>query len=270
MRISHLSVMDDVLRQSRGVALPRIMTLELDRFVWSPGELAAFSGSVGSLGAPFQVWPLVRCAKLWGPWEILRGGCVFVDLPGTGDSNAVRNKIAQREFARADLVCICARIDRAATNKAAMDWLSKTSRDLPEGSAALVCTKRWTKSSRCLRAAISSAAGAGFDEPRQGCSLVMDFSRECEADLEELERFINEPRRVQFPAFGNTGAGKSTLFNGVLCEHAVPTPGWRACTAVPVELCGEPSWAEYRAEVHLKNPEEWAREVQQFLNDSRA
>jgi hypothetical protein len=26
-----------------------------------------------------QVWPLVRCAKLWGPWEILREGCVFVD-----------------------------------------------------------------------------------------------------------------------------------------------------------------------------------------------
>ena len=36
-----------------------------------------------------QLWLLVRCAKLWGPWEILRGGSAFVDLPGTGDSNTV-------------------------------------------------------------------------------------------------------------------------------------------------------------------------------------
>ena len=40
-----------------------------------------------------QVWPLVRCAQLRGPWEILRRGCVFVELPGTGDSNTVRNCI---------------------------------------------------------------------------------------------------------------------------------------------------------------------------------
>ena len=53
----------------------------------------------------------------------------------------------------------------------------------------------------------------------------------------------------------------------MLCANALPTSGWRACTAVPVELCGEPSWTEFRAEVHLKSPEEWDQEVDQFLID---
>ena len=88
-----------------------------------------------------QVWPFVRCAKLWGPWRMLQGGCVFVDLPGTGDSNSVRKQIAQRELSRADFLCICSRIDRATTNRTSIDWLVKASRDLPPDSAAYVCTK---------------------------------------------------------------------------------------------------------------------------------
>ena len=41
---------------------------------------------------------------------------------------------------------------------------------------------------------------------------------------------------VHIPLFGNTGAGKSTLLNATLRQEVVPTSGWRACTAVPVEL----------------------------------
>ena len=42
---------------------------------------------------------------------------VFVDLPGVGDANAVRNAIAAREWKQADFVCICSRIERAVTGR---------------------------------------------------------------------------------------------------------------------------------------------------------
>lgn len=88
-----------------------------------------------------QLWPLVRKAKLWGPWQVLAPNLVFVDLPGTGDTNAIRNAIAQREFGRADFVCICSRVDRAATDHGSLEWLNKAIRDLQPGSAAYVATK---------------------------------------------------------------------------------------------------------------------------------
>lgn len=88
-----------------------------------------------------QLWPLVKSAKLWGPWQVLARNMVFIDLPGFGDANAVRNSTAQRQFERAHFVVICSRIDRAATDKGSLEWLHKARRDLPEGSTAYVCTK---------------------------------------------------------------------------------------------------------------------------------
>eukprot|EP00929_Paragymnodinium_shiwhaense_P032347 TRINITY_DN17942_c0_g2_i2.p1 TRINITY_DN17942_c0_g2~~TRINITY_DN17942_c0_g2_i2.p1 ORF type:complete len:648 (+),score=150.71 TRINITY_DN17942_c0_g2_i2:183-2126(+) len=90
-----------------------------------------------------QIWPLIKTAKLWGPWEVLRGppNIVFKDLPGTGDANAVRNGIAQREFSSADFVCICSRVDRAVTDSASLEWLHKSKRDHPAGSCAYIVTK---------------------------------------------------------------------------------------------------------------------------------
>mmetsp|Transcript_144006 Transcript_144006/g.460297 ORF Transcript_144006/g.460297 Transcript_144006/m.460297 type:complete len:621 (+) Transcript_144006:342-2204(+) len=87
-----------------------------------------------------QLWPLVKWATVSGPWQLL-AGISFVDLPGFGDANAVRNRIAEREYNRADFVCISSRIDRAATDRASLEWLAKAVRDLPEGSCAYVCTK---------------------------------------------------------------------------------------------------------------------------------
>lgn len=94
-----------------------------------------------SLVAEGQYWPLVAKAKVSGPWSILAPNLVFVDLPGTGDANAVRNEIAQKEFKRADFVCVCARVDRAITDKASLQWLDKSLRDMPSENVAYVVTK---------------------------------------------------------------------------------------------------------------------------------
>ena len=65
----------------------------------------------------------------------------LVDLPGFGDINSVRNQIAERYYRKADSVCICTRLDRAATIGPALEWLHRVVRDLPSGSAFYVCTK---------------------------------------------------------------------------------------------------------------------------------
>ena len=88
-----------------------------------------------------QYWPLVVKARVSGPWSVLAPNLVFVDLPGTGDTNAVRNEIAHREFKRADFVCVCARVDRAVTDKASLQWLDKSLRDMPRENVAYVVTK---------------------------------------------------------------------------------------------------------------------------------
>ena len=94
-----------------------------------------------SLAKEGQYYPLVSKAKVSGPWSVLAPNLVFVDLPGTGDDNAVRNDIAQREFKRADFVCVCARVDRAVTDKASLQWLDKSLRDMPSDNVAYVVTK---------------------------------------------------------------------------------------------------------------------------------
>ena len=67
---------------------------------------------------------------------------------------------------------------------------------------------------------------------------------------------------VHIPLFGNTGAGKSTLINGTLRQEVVPTSGWCACTAVPVEeLLSLLGGSNFVGEVCLKSMEEWWLEV---------
>ena len=90
-----------------------------------------------------QIWPLVKLAKVCGPWRILSSGIVFVDLPGVGDSNAVRNKIAAREWNRADFACICMRIERAVTDKESVEWLEKGPAGVRNGPGRAKIQRFW-------------------------------------------------------------------------------------------------------------------------------
>ena len=75
-----------------------------------------------------------------GPWPNLCRAS-YVDLPGFGDVNAVRNRIAEEYYKHADVVLTFSRIDRAATHKQSLEWLLRVLRDLPSGSLFYVCTK---------------------------------------------------------------------------------------------------------------------------------
>jgi len=88
-----------------------------------------------------QLWPLVKWASVAGPWPVLSGGIRFVDLPGFGDANVIRDRIAKQQYSKADFVCICSRIDRASTDRASQEWLARAVRDQPRGRVAYICTK---------------------------------------------------------------------------------------------------------------------------------
>ncbi|CAE8683257.1 unnamed protein product [Polarella glacialis] len=93
------------------------------------------------MGSAGQLWPLVKVARLFGPWLV--PGVVLVDLPGCRDSNTARGEVAMRYWSSPppDFVCICSRADRAATDKQALDLLNKAYRDLPSGRQADIVTK---------------------------------------------------------------------------------------------------------------------------------
>lgn len=68
---------------------------------------------------PPAYWPLIRQVRIFVHCAVLSSGAVLVDLPGAGDSNAARNRIAQSYMTRADRFFIVAPIARAVSNKVA-------------------------------------------------------------------------------------------------------------------------------------------------------
>ncbi|KAL1946555.1 hypothetical protein VTO73DRAFT_14659 [Trametes versicolor] len=70
---------------------------------------------------PPAYWPLIRQVRIFVHCAVLSSGAVLVDLPGAGDSNAARNRIAQSYMTRADRFFIVAPIARAVSNKVAAE-----------------------------------------------------------------------------------------------------------------------------------------------------
>ncbi len=64
-------------------------------------------------------WPLVKMVNIYTKSAVLSTGLVFVDLPGSGDSNAARAVIADRYMQSVAAICIVADIRRALTNSVA-------------------------------------------------------------------------------------------------------------------------------------------------------
>ena len=60
-------------------------------------------------GAP---WPLVKEVEILCDKPLLKTGAVLVDLPGTGDSNRARNKVAQKYMSQCDRFWVVASIER--------------------------------------------------------------------------------------------------------------------------------------------------------------
>jgi hypothetical protein len=85
------------------------------------------SSNKGSATQP-AYWPLVRCVKICLKAPLLENGLVLVDLPGLGDSNAGRAKIAERYMNNLDHAWIVADIVRAIDDQVAKDLMGKSFR----------------------------------------------------------------------------------------------------------------------------------------------
>lgn len=92
------------------------------------------------------------------------------------------------------------------------------------------------------------------------------------SELASLREQTSALPGVSIVVVGNTGAGKSTLLNALLGEASVlPTNGMRACTACLIELRHEDSdpvrAPSYRAEIEFLTKDEWAKELDDLLDD---
>ena len=104
------------------------------------GEVLTFEASdrkkFSSMVRPFIVsssarqgsapWPLVKVAKLYVKAEILKDGLVLVDIPGSMDTNAARNTLAQAYQSQLSVNCILSRATRASSDQFAQVCLSET------------------------------------------------------------------------------------------------------------------------------------------------
>ncbi|KAG8730108.1 hypothetical protein FRC11_007412, partial [Ceratobasidium sp. 423] len=79
-----------------------------------------------------QLWPLVKKVQVYTKSAALESGSRLVDLPGTGDVNEARNKVAKSYLSEADYVWIVAPIKRAADESAANGTDNVTEREIIE------------------------------------------------------------------------------------------------------------------------------------------
>lgn len=70
-------------------------------------------------------WPLVKLVKIYLKAEVLKNGLVLVDMPGCGDSNAARSKVAERYLQNLDNVWVVAPVTRAVSDHVAKELMGK-------------------------------------------------------------------------------------------------------------------------------------------------
>lgn len=63
-----------------------------------------------------RYWPLVKSVEIAGPFEVLRGGVAFVDLPGINDPNEAREEITRRHLRDASAIWVLFNTKRGLTN----------------------------------------------------------------------------------------------------------------------------------------------------------
>ncbi|KAA1475753.1 hypothetical protein DENSPDRAFT_853205 [Dentipellis sp. KUC8613] len=74
------------------------------------------------------LWPLVDRVKIYSNAPTLSSGIVLVDLPGTGDTNHARARIAMQNLDYCDKIWVAAPIVRAISDKIAKDLLGESFR----------------------------------------------------------------------------------------------------------------------------------------------
>ncbi|XP_052816838.1 uncharacterized protein LOC128243248 isoform X1 [Mya arenaria] len=98
-------------------------------------------------GTGGQYWPIVKHVKLRMPHcDVCSSGTTLVDLPGSRDSNAARDEIANNYLKNCTAVWVVSSIHRAIDDKMAKDLLGANFRrqllmDGQYGSITFICTK---------------------------------------------------------------------------------------------------------------------------------
>ncbi|KAF7321928.1 Glycosyltransferase family 22 protein [Mycena kentingensis (nom. inval.)] len=92
-------------------------------------ELGPFLASTMTTDDNRALWMLVKRVQIFGPFDVLSTGVALVDLPGYGDTDAARDRMADEYLKSADTICIVGNINRAADDKGMQahfhDWLQK-------------------------------------------------------------------------------------------------------------------------------------------------
>ncbi|EIW74290.1 hypothetical protein CONPUDRAFT_170283, partial [Coniophora puteana RWD-64-598 SS2] len=72
------------------------------------------------------LWHMIKCAKIYGPFQMLATGTVLVDLPGFGDSNLIRVQKADQYLKDADSILLVLDIRRVIDHVDAREYLKKS------------------------------------------------------------------------------------------------------------------------------------------------
>jgi GTPase SAR1 family protein len=102
------------LREWEPVEIAR--ALDVGREAISVGTIEEFRKALDLyLNSKHRFWPIVKTVRISGPFDVLRGGAVLIDLPGINDPNEAREEVTKRYLKECRYVWIVFNIKRALT-----------------------------------------------------------------------------------------------------------------------------------------------------------
>lgn len=136
----------------------------------------------------FEVWPLVKQAKLYVKSPVLKEGITLVDLPGLSDAVESRARVAQRFFERLDTTIIVTRSSRAIDEKIGVDLMNEYQ------ALQMQSNGTFRKKQFCVVASqMDDIDVEGF---RLG-SKVAKANVNLQNDMEEIGRLTHEKRETE-------------------------------------------------------------------------
>ncbi|KAJ7070723.1 hypothetical protein C8F01DRAFT_391825 [Mycena amicta] len=88
-------------------------------------ELEQFLATAFTSNDARALWPLVKRVRIMGDFEVLSTGITLVDLPGYGDADNARDRMASEYLQSADSICLVAGIARAKDDREIHSHLHK-------------------------------------------------------------------------------------------------------------------------------------------------
>jgi hypothetical protein len=154
-------------------------------------------------GAKFKgsaLWPLIKRVKVFCNSDILKNGLVLVDLPGVGDKNKDRSKIAGEYLAKLDHIWVVAPIVRAVDDQTAKELLGKAfraklKRNRMSNHVTFVLTKTDDINVREAKTSLNlDQSLQGIEQKRQRQSTDLEL---CKKSLAEVKSKLKDYKETQ-------------------------------------------------------------------------